>query len=148
MRIGGVSSKDNTSDILTKVRQPDLHHNTNTYTNPLFPRSTTTYTDNATNKQHHIPHESMNSTHPHPLLTPNTHPHQQRTYATWIGIGARQVKVSWWESRVFKMKESYLRVKLAKSWRNPSAQSWGHTSKSLISKIGRRMSITGVISPR
>ena len=34
MRIGGVSSKDNTSDILTKFLQPELHH---THTNPLFP---------------------------------------------------------------------------------------------------------------
>ena len=34
MRIGGVSSKDNTSDILTKFLQPELHH---THTTPLFP---------------------------------------------------------------------------------------------------------------
>ncbi len=33
MRIGGVSSKENTSDILTKFLQPDLHH---IHTNQLF----------------------------------------------------------------------------------------------------------------
>ena len=33
MRIGGISSKENTSDILTKFLQPDLHH---IHTNQLF----------------------------------------------------------------------------------------------------------------
>jgi hypothetical protein len=49
MRIGGVSSKDNTSDILTKFLQPDLRHIhtnqlhslTKTRTNPLQQTSTT-----------------------------------------------------------------------------------------------------------
>ncbi len=34
MRIGGVSSKDNTNDILTKFLQPELHH---IHTNQLYP---------------------------------------------------------------------------------------------------------------
>ena len=38
MRIGGVSSKENTADILTKALQPDLH---TTHTSHLFPDRTT-----------------------------------------------------------------------------------------------------------
>ena len=38
MRIGGVSSKENTADILTKALQPDLH---TTHTSQLFPDRTT-----------------------------------------------------------------------------------------------------------
>ena len=38
MRIGGVKSRDNTSDILTKSLQPDLHL---IHTRPLFPNRAT-----------------------------------------------------------------------------------------------------------
>jgi hypothetical protein len=70
MRIGGVSSKDNTADILTKALQPDLHL---THTSHLFPdRITTATTPNPTHT-----HPPMCTTH----MTRTHHP--PPTYKTW-----------------------------------------------------------------
>ena len=81
MRIGGVSSKDNTSDILTKFLQPDLHH---THTNPLFPprpkptsrpRSTPEITPTEITEAPHQP--TVNTT----KATTNTHLRNMVTHA-------------------------------------------------------------------
>ena len=72
MRIGGVKSKDNTSDILTKSLQPDLHL---IHTRPLFPnRATLTHaasseTISIINAVTHIRrHAHSSSSHLKPLI--------------------------------------------------------------------------------
>ena len=89
MRIGGVSSKDNTADILTKALQPDLH---TTHTSHLFPDRASPTTQpksdahtssdvNNTNDENtpHTTHLQNMVTHAHydPLPPPTTIIHRQ-----------------------------------------------------------------------
>ena len=72
MRIGGVSSKENTADILTKALQPDLHTK---HTSPLFPdRITPTVQPNSdahtSSDAHNTPDENKaHTTHLHNMVT-------------------------------------------------------------------------------
>jgi hypothetical protein len=79
MRIGGVSSKDNTSDILTKYLQPDLH--TKHTTSLLFPdRQGNTHTQQDSNVEQQ---ESSFKTH---LTHPTSITHQHHNMVTYIHI--------------------------------------------------------------
>ncbi len=72
MRIGGVSSKQNTADILTNALQPDLH---TTHTSHLFPDRTTPTAQPKSNAQTssdvHNTHDetTTHTTHLHNMVT-------------------------------------------------------------------------------
>jgi hypothetical protein len=78
MRIGGVSSKDNTSDILTKSLQPDLYTR---HTTSLFPdRQSNIHAQQESSAEQR---ESSNESHPKPT-TPNAHHHHNMVTYTHI----------------------------------------------------------------
>jgi hypothetical protein len=81
MRIGGISSKDNTADILTKALQPDLH---TTHTSHLFPDRVNT-TVNPTTKSDAHTSSDVHNTHDE-NTTPITHLQNMVTHAYYDNL--------------------------------------------------------------